>query len=101
MSDDATRPKVITKSDPTRVTIEWADGHTSELSARALRDMCPCAHCVDEVTGRPIHDPSTTDPNIRTTDVSLVGLYALSIAFSDGHHTGIYPFRMLRERAGA
>jgi len=99
VSDDAdrTRPKVITKSDPTRVAIEWADGHRSDLSARRLRDACPCARCVDEVTGRPIHDPATTAPDITTAQVALVGHYALSIGFSDGHHTGIYPFRMLRE----
>jgi DUF971 family protein len=30
--------------------------------------------------------------------VSLVGLYALSIGFSDGHATGIYTFVMLRSR---
>ena len=27
-------PRVITKSDPTQVTVEWADGHTSVHSAR-------------------------------------------------------------------
>jgi DUF971 family protein len=26
-----------------------------------------------------------------------VGSYAYSIAFSDGHDTGIYPFELLRE----
>lgn len=97
--DDAerTRPLVITKSDPSRLTIEWADGHRSEFPARWLRDACPCARCVDEVTGRPIHDPTTTDADIATTQVALVGHYALSIGFSDGHATGIYTFRMLRE----
>lgn len=99
MSDtDRTRPLVITKSDPSRVTIEWADGQRSVFSARWLRDVCPCARCVDEVTGRPIHDPASTAADITTAKVALVGHYALSIGFSDGHATGIYTFRMLRER---
>jgi DUF971 family protein len=97
-SDLSTQPRIITKSDPTRVVIEWRDGARSEFSARMLRDICPCARCVDEVTGRPIHDPRSTAADITTAHVSLVGLYALSIGFSDGHATGIYTFVMLRSR---
>lgn len=98
---DRTRPLVITKSDPTRLAIEWADGHQSDFSARQLRDMCPCARCIDELSGRPIHDPTTTAADITTAQVTLVGHYALSIGFTDGHSTGIYPFVMLRERGSA
>jgi ATP-binding protein involved in chromosome partitioning len=97
-SADRTRPLVITKSDPSRLSIEWADGHRSEFSARRLRDLCPCARCVDELTGRPIHDPASTAADIETARVALVGHYALTIGFTDGHSTGIYPFVMLRER---
>ena len=91
-----TTPKVITKSDPRRLAIEWTDGSTSELSARELRDRCPCAHCVDEHTGRRRHDPGTTPPDIETRNVRLVGHYALAIGFSDGHDSGIFPWSMLR-----
>ncbi len=100
-SDLSTQPRVITKSDPTRVVIEWRDGARSEFSAQLLRDICPCARCVDEVTGRPIHDPRSTAADITTAHVSLVGHYALSIGFSDGHATGIYTFVMLRGRGVA
>ena len=93
------RPRVITKSDPTRVEIEWEDGERSLWSARQLRQACPCASCVDEVTGRRILDPDSVADDTRTRDVVLVGNYALSILFSDGHSTGIYPWRMLREKA--
>jgi len=100
-NEPANQPKVITKSDPTRLVIEWRDGAVTQWSARELRDLCPCARCVDETTGRPIHDPRSTLPDIVTSHVTLVGLYALSIGFSDGHATGIYPFVFLRQRAGA
>ena len=35
--------------------------------------------------------------DLTQSGVELVGNYAISIRFSDGHQTGIYPFRMLRE----
>jgi DUF971 family protein len=36
-------------------------------------------------------------PDIRITDLATVGRYAYSISWSDGHNTGIYTLRMLRE----
>jgi DUF971 family protein len=94
---DRYRPKVITKSDPTALRIEWADGGLTVLSAVALRGICPCAWCVDEHTGVRRYDPASTPADIETRDVSLVGHYALSIGFSDGHDTGIFTYRQLRE----
>lgn len=89
-------PRTITKSDPSRLTIEWADGRESVWAAWELRGICPCAQCVDELTGVRKHDPATVPTNLSTQDVKLVGNYALAIAFSDGHATGIFTFRMLR-----
>ena len=94
---NAPRPRVITKSDPTRIAITWTDGHESVFAARRLRDLCPCARCVDEHTGRPIHDPRSTPDGIVTEHVALVGNYALTVRFSDGHDTGIFTYRFLRE----
>lgn len=98
---DAHRPRVITKSDPTRLTIEWGDGATTVLTAVELRNLCPCAHCVDEHTGVRKHDPSTTAADLETRRVALVGHYALSIDFADGHSTGIFPYRLLRAAGDA
>ena len=97
--NDAPRPRVVTKSDPTCLSIEWEDGSASRWTAQELRQACPCASCVDEVTGRRILDPATVSAETRTRDVVLVGNYALSILFSDGHSTGIYPWRMLQDGA--
>jgi len=94
----STTPRVITKSDPTRVVIEWDDGHRTTFSASQLRKLCPCARCVDEITGRAILDPTSVPQAMTHTDVRLVGNYAISLRFADGHDTGIFPFVMLRER---
>jgi DUF971 family protein len=34
---------------------------------------------------------------IEIRDISIVGRYALNFRWSDGHETGIYSFRYLRE----
>ncbi|MHC4378933.1 MAG: DUF971 domain-containing protein [Planctomycetota bacterium] len=95
------RPLKITKSDPTRLAIEWSDGRESVWSAVELRNACPCAHCVDEHTGVQRYDASRTPADLTTTDVRLMGHYALAIEFSDRHVTGIFPFRMLHQLAQA
>ena len=91
-------PRTITKSDPARLTVEWDDGHTTVFTAAELRGICPCAQCVSETTGIRVHDPASVPRELTHTDVRLVGNYAISIRFADGHDTGIYTYQMLRER---
>ena len=62
-----------------------------------LRSICPCAACVDEVTGVRRHSRDSVPPDLVHSNVRLVGNYALTMSFSDGHSTGIYPFPMLWE----
>lgn len=82
-----------------RLEIEWSDGLKSSYDARRLRASCPCAACVDEFTGRKLVDPDRIDPNVRASEVRPVGRYALQIVWSDGHSTGLYSYRMLRQFA--
>ena len=91
------QPRVIRKSDPARIEIEWMDGRRTVYSAGELRSLCPCAQCVDELSGVRTHDPSSVPSDMRHEDVKLVGNYALTLRFSDGHHTGIYTWPMLRQ----
>lgn len=91
------QPQTITRSDPARISIEWADGHTTTYTAQQLRRLCPCARCIDEVTGNALLNPETVPAELNQADLRLVGNYAISVRFSDGHDTGIYPFPMLRE----
>ncbi len=91
-----TSPKVITRSDPARIEIEWADGVCTRYTAAELRRLCPCAQCVNELTGERMLDPGVISDDLTQSDLALVGHYALSLRFSDGHHTGIFTFPFLR-----
>ena len=91
------QPLVVRRSDPTRVEIEWADGHTPVYAAAQLRGVCPCAGCVNEVTGKRMHDPHAVPAELTQSDLRFVGNYAIALRFSDGHDTGIFPFPFLRD----
>ena len=86
--------------DGTRLRILWQDGHTSVYEPRALRLACPCAGCVDEMTGRRVLTPAMVPADVHPTSVEYVGRYALQFVWSDGHRTGIYPFSYLRRLDG-
>ncbi|HXE58360.1 MAG TPA: DUF971 domain-containing protein [Gemmatimonadales bacterium] len=91
-------PHAITRRDE-GILIEWdREGHRALYEARELRLACPCAACVEELTGRPRLDPRAVPVDVRPLAVALVGQYGLRITWSDGHGTGIYTFRWLRER---
>ena len=90
-------PKVIKRADPTKIEIEWDDGHVTVYTARELRVICPCAQCVSESTGERVLRPETIPADLTQTEIRLVGNYALTVFFSDGHHLGIYTFPTLRE----
>ena len=90
-------PYAITREDA-GVRIEWNQaGHTGFYPARALRLACPCAGCVEEMTGRPLLDPATVADDVKPLALSLVGAYGLKVHWSDGHATGIYTFAHLLE----
>jgi DUF971 family protein len=85
--------------DGTRLRIEWRDGGTSEYWPRDLRLLCPCAGCVDEITGVRTLRPEAVDEGVYPTAIHYVGRYALQFVWSDGHSTGIYTFEYLRQLA--
>ncbi|HLQ38291.1 MAG TPA: DUF971 domain-containing protein [Planctomycetota bacterium] len=89
-------PRAVDLVSPFKLRIEWKDGLVSELAARDLRLACPCAQCVDETSGRPLLDPATVKPDILLLGQELVGRYALSFIWSDGHRTGIFTWPHLR-----
>lgn len=88
--------QIVPNEDGTRLRIVWGDGEFSEYVPRDLRVMCPCAGCVDEMTGRRILDPGTVAEDVHPRAIHYVGRYALQFMWSDGHETGIYPYEFLR-----
>ncbi|MCA1626453.1 MAG: DUF971 domain-containing protein [Acidobacteria bacterium] len=62
-----------------------------------MRRVCPCAHCVNEMTGERVLRPESVADDLTIENMELVGRYAITFRWSDGHQTGIYSFRLLRE----
>ncbi|MDQ3426247.1 MAG: DUF971 domain-containing protein [Gemmatimonadota bacterium] len=91
-------PHAINRRDD-GLLIEWDDaGHQGWYTARELRLACPCAACVEEMTGRPLLQPAAVPADVRPVSLALVGAYGLKVQWSDGHSTGIYTFEQLRAR---
>jgi DUF971 family protein len=76
-----------------RVVIEWDDGHVAAYGLDYLRSWCPCASCQGH-TGS-IRYLDLVAPELVHLD--SVGNYGVSLAWQDGHSTGIYTFRHLRQ----
>jgi len=85
--------------DGLRLRIVWRDGAVTEQWPRALRLRCPCAGCVDEMTGERMLVPEMVPAGIYPLEIQYVGRYALQFFWSDGHSTGLYPFEFLRRMA--
>ena len=80
----------------TMLEITWSDGATSRYRHALLRGFCPCAHCQGH-QGPIGWAAEATDRDLAVLDIEEVGNYALRLVFADGHSTGIYTFRFLRE----
>lgn len=75
----------------------YSDGERVRLSCELLRVFSPSA----EVQG---HGPSQKvlqigKINVNIVDIKPVGNYAVQLIFSDGHESGIYSWKYLRELA--
>jgi DUF971 family protein len=83
--------------------VVWNDGQRRQYTFTELRDECPCASCRERRAGKaepaaallPVLRPEEARP-LRIVSMRPVGNYAYSIAFNDGHNTGIYTFELLR-----
>ncbi|MDQ5838329.1 MAG: DUF971 domain-containing protein [Acidobacteriota bacterium] len=90
-------PREIMQEGEAGLRITWADGRECRFTAPELRRACPCAQCVNEWTGQRVLAPESVSEQLSIDDIAIVGRYALNFRWSDGHQTGIYSFRLLRE----
>jgi DUF971 family protein len=93
----AATPTEIRRVEDRELHVTWSDGHRSVFANKTLREQCPCAQCVNELTGERMLDPGTVPADIRADAIELVGRYAIRIRWSDRHATGLYTFAKLRE----
>ncbi len=97
------RPPVATQVDVSpdqqRVVLRWDDGRQTTVTARTLRQHCPCAECVEEWSGKRTFDQETIPADLKVIEVAPVGNYALTFTFGDAHRIGIFNWSFLRELA--
>lgn len=104
--DQGPQPVELTKQEEGRaIGIQWSDGLHQELTARRLRDDCPCATCREKAEAKsstagskllPILTEAELQP-LRVTRMEPTGSYAYLIEFSDGHRSGIFTLERLRQ----
>ncbi len=94
--DDRPIPKEIKRANLHDIQIVWNDAHESVYPARFLRLSCPCAVCVDEMTGKRVLNELQVPTEVAPQSLEVVGRYALRIWWNDQHASGIYTFDYLR-----
>ncbi|MCA1622838.1 MAG: DUF971 domain-containing protein [Acidobacteria bacterium] len=92
-------PTQIVEESDSELSIKWSDEAETEYNAAQLRRACPCAGCINEWTGEKMLKDETVSDDLSFSHLTVVGRYALNFHFSDGHESGIYSFKYLRELA--
>lgn len=87
----------LTKDD---VSFLWKDGKEITVDNISLRDSCKCALCVDEYSGKKTLERESIPKDIHGTKAIKLGNYAVSIVWSDGHSSSIYPYSAIEEFKG-
>ncbi|MFN0085825.1 MAG: DUF971 domain-containing protein [Blastocatellia bacterium] len=100
ISSDAFPESIELTDDDSILRIEWDDGHVSRWPLDSLRAACSCAMCQGHHPSQSLNLKPEQFSGIRVTDMAPVGRYAYHIVWSDGHDTGIYTLKMLRESPG-
>jgi DUF971 family protein len=91
------RPMRVKRVNAFQTDLTWSDGHQSAYPSWYLREKCPCASCVEELTGRRLIRQGSIAADLERLNVEPVGNYALRFEWNDGHSTGIYTFDFLRQ----
>ena len=83
-------------SDQKLFEIQWNNETVHRIPFKVLRGLCPCAGCVNEFTGERMIDVNTIAEEIQPTSLDFAGNYALKIAWTDQHDTGLYTWERLQ-----
>jgi DUF971 family protein len=99
MKQPPTLIKSILQKDNCTFQIQWSDGAVNDYRLSSLQKNCPCANCYDASERKQKVSPKMIDENVRATQITNVGRYALRIRFTSGCSMGIFSFALLRELA--
>ncbi len=91
-------PKKISAASGKYLEIAWDNGESDKIKITDLRRYCPCAYCAaDRESHGKNYIPLYSGSQIQIEKIEIVGHYALSIKWKDGHNTGIFEFQQLRK----
>lgn len=82
----------IAPSPSGQIMMQFDTGEQFEIGSIDLRYACPCANCVDEMTGKRTLRRESLKTDVRPVKIEPVGRYGIHIDWSDGHRTGMYHF---------
>lgn len=80
-----------------KLTIKWNTGEEAQIPFDLLRNSCPCASCrgghanmKKEPDASMFVIPIMDSGKTKLSDIKMVGSYAISIVWEDGHKDGIF-----------
>ena len=80
--------------------LTWENGRIATFSLETLRVNCPCAACRGLREQQRVAYPTPGAPQpLAALNAVLVGNWGITIAWNDGHDTGIFAWGMLSEWA--
>ncbi|MCZ7485744.1 DUF971 domain-containing protein [Rhizobium rhizogenes] len=92
---DAWPTELLVSKDRRELTVSFDDGSVYRLQAEMLRVLSPSAEVQGHGPGQKVTVPGKRDVTIRS--MVATGNYAVRIVFDDGHDSGIYTWRYLKE----
>lgn len=91
--------RIVPDPDARELALSWPDGQVDRIPYKKIRGNCPCADCVDEMSGVRKFDESRVKEGLDLVSFHNVGNYAVLVKWSDGHETGIFTWPHLRSLA--
>jgi len=98
MTDPPSNIRAIQSEQVLEVT--WSDAQVDRFPYLFLRSECPCASCRDEWTGERILRAESIRADLKLEGMEPIGTYAVQLAWSDGHSSGLFTWETLRQLAG-
>ena len=92
---DAWPTELLVSKDRRELTVSFDDGSVYRLQAEMLRVLSPSAEVQGHGPVQKVTVPGKRDVTIRS--MVATGNYAVRIVFDDGHDSGIYTWKYLKE----